>query len=226
MKDLGPGYSLNGDFEVWEDTEFYFIKRNPSIPQSYYFRDLSEEFSNDQDFPPPEPYNKEAVDLLFGSSAGAGSSASLLGDVVLDESIDEMVWAVFHFDADISWRWAEPGEKIYYWPGDGYVGVWLEHLRSGYHPRCHQFLKSLCIHEYGISVTQLVPNVVKWISYFLGSCYKGGYLPTFKLFHHIYWLVHSNHFPMYELRFRGDDCGYASGVARPVVMLPSLKEWN
>lgn len=110
-------------------------------------------------------------------------------------------------------------------PGTGYVGMWLEHLRSGYHPRCHQFLKSFYI-EYGISVMQLIPNVVKWISRFLGCCYKSGYFPTLKHFHHIFRLIYSNNFPMDELIFRVEDCGYTSKAAKPVVMLPSLKKWN
>lgn len=104
--------------------------------------------------------------------------------------------------------------------------MWLEHLRSGYGPRCHQFVKSLCLFEYGIPITQLTPNAVKWISYFLGCCEKAGVLPTFKLFHHVFQLVHSNNVPMYEFRFRGKACGYPSSASKPLVMLPTLKGWN
>lgn len=51
-------------------------------------------------------------------------------------------------------------------------------------------------------------------------------LPTFKLFHHVFQLVHSNNVPMFEFRFRGKACGYPSSASKPLVMLPTLKGWN
>lgn len=73
---------------------------------------------------------------------------------------------------------------------------------------------------------QLTTNGVKWISWFLASCDKSGFQPTFKVFHHLFVLIRSNHQPLYELRFRAAECGYGPGQAKPVIMQSSLKFWN
>lgn len=39
--------------------------------------------------------------------------------------------------------------------------------------------------EWDLACTQLAPNSVKWISWFLGCCQVKNYLTTFKLFHHL-----------------------------------------
>lgn len=64
--------------------------------------------------------------------------------------MDDVLCSLFHLNASFEWRWPEPYEKMYHRPEDGYVGIWLEHLRFGFHPRNHQFLKNLCKYEYGI----------------------------------------------------------------------------
>lgn len=53
-----------------------------------------------------------------------------------DAEMDRVVRATFHLGPEIEWRWHEPGVIIYD-QNDGNVGVWLEHLRSGWNPRCH-----------------------------------------------------------------------------------------
>lgn len=73
---------------------------------------------------------------------------------------------------------------------------------------------------------QLTPNEVKWITWFLSCCDKAEIQPTFKLFHQIFILIRSNHFPLYELHFRAAECGYGPGDAKPVIMQSSLKFWN
>ena len=44
-RQLSPGESLD-DRGYWLDTSFYFVLRDPSIPLSFYFRDLSHEFTH------------------------------------------------------------------------------------------------------------------------------------------------------------------------------------
>lgn len=94
-------------------------------------------------------------------------------------------------------------------------------------PSIHQFTKSLCRDVYGIPFTQLSPNSVKWISWFLGCCQVKNYLPTFKLFHHLFRIKKSTSSPLYELMFRMDECGFpADKPTIPVTMLNSLRGWH
>lgn len=107
-----------------------------------------------------------------------------------------------------------------------FVGVWMEHLQSGRNPRCHQFVKYLSKYVYKISIMQLTPKGVKWISWFLACCYKSGFQPTFKLFHQLFVLIRSNHLPLYELHFQAVECDYGPRKANPVIMQTLLKFWN
>lgn len=227
-KDMGPGFSLSEPDGSWSQTNFYFVRKDPGMPPAYFYRDLSVEFSENPDVADMMKYDKAFLDSKFGDLPGSGMDVGPFRAQYLENPVDwdPIFRATFHLDADVKWRWPEPGEKIYDRPEGGWVGVWLEHLRSGYGPRCHQFVKSLCLFEYGIPITQMTPNVVKWIFYFLGCCEKAGVLPTFKLFHHLFQLVRSNNKPMFEFRFRGTACGYPSGASKPLGMLPSLKGWN
>lgn len=78
----------------------------------------------------------------------------------------------------------------------------MEHLRSGWNSWCQQFVKHLFKYVYKISIMQLTPNGVKWISRFLSCCDKAEFQPTFKLFHQLFVLIQSNHLPLYEIGFR------------------------
>lgn len=106
VRDFSLGYSLNGYFGVWEDTQHHFVKRNPSIPQSFYYRDMSEEYANNTDFPYLEVYNNEEMDRVFEVSVGVGFCYSLFRDFATDEEMDDIVRAVFHLDGDIESRWS------------------------------------------------------------------------------------------------------------------------
>ena len=125
-----------------------------------------------------------------------------------------------------TYQWPVAGEKIYHRPDDGFIPVWLEHLRSGWHPRWHMFLKHLCKYKFRCSVMQITPNGVKWMTWFMIACDKMNLQPTFKLFHHLFTFAHSSYKPFYELRFRGAECGFEPGDERPMVLGSSLKNWN
>ena len=140
--------------------------------------------------------------------------------------MDTVVRFAFQLGPEIEWRWPEPGERIYHRPADGFVPVWLEHLRSGWNPRWHLFFKHLCKYVYKCSPMQINPNGIKWMTWFLATCNKMKIQPTFKLFHQVFLLVKSTQEPLYEVRFRAKVCGYGPGLARPMIMLSSLKHWN
>lgn len=105
------------------------------------------------------------------------------------------------------------------------MGIPLEHLR-GMRLSVHQFVKVLCRDEYGIPFTQLAPNLFKWINWFFGCCHMKDYIPTFKLFHHLFKIKKSANFPLFELQFKKDECGFPPKATIPVVMQNSLRGWN
>ncbi|KAK1392112.1 hypothetical protein POM88_011168 [Heracleum sosnowskyi] len=212
----------------WSDTSYFFVKKDPDIEQSFYYRDLSSCYRNHQEFGHPGPYDESEFDFAF-SQMGISDAPYLLKEKfssLPDVQMDKLVRASFHLGPEISWRWPQSGERIYHRPKDGYVGVWLETLRSGWNPRCHQFVKHLCKYVYKISIMQITPNGVKWITWFLACCNKMGYQPTLRLFHQLFKLVQSNKEPLYEIRFRAEECGYPSGSAKPVIQQSTLKFWN
>ena len=79
------------------------------------------------------------------------------------EEMDTVVRSAFQLGPEIEWRWPEPGERIYHRPADGFVPVWLEHLRSGWNPRWHLLFKHLCKYVYKCSPMQITPNGIKWM---------------------------------------------------------------
>ncbi|KAK1375799.1 hypothetical protein POM88_031992 [Heracleum sosnowskyi] len=140
--------------------------------------------------------------------------------------MDVAIRASFQLGPEIECRWPEPHERVYDHTADGFSGVWLEHLRSGWTPRCLNFVKHLFKYVYKISIMQVTPNGVKWISWFLACCEQSNLMPTFKLFHQLFQLVRSNKKPLYELRFRAKECGYPVGFAQPVIQQSTLKGWG
>ncbi|KAL8113234.1 hypothetical protein AgCh_020526 [Apium graveolens] len=142
------------------------------------------------------------------------------------EQIDDLVKAIFHFGDGTERRWPEPHERVYHHPMGGWVAIPLEHLRS-MRPNLHQFTKSLCRDVYGIPFTQLAPNFVKWVSWFLSCCHVKKYLPTFKLFHYLFKIKKSTLPTLFEFTFNIDGCGFpADAKSAPIFMLNSLRGWH
>lgn len=98
------------------------------------------------------------------------------------QEMDRAVRSAFQLGSDIQWRWPNPSERIYHRPSDGFIPVWLEHLRSGWNPKSHQFFKHLCKYVYRISPMQITPNGIKWVTWFLAACNKMNFKPTIILF--------------------------------------------
>lgn len=218
---LPEGETLSTPFGMWRDVQFLFVKKDSSTSDDYYNRDLSESLKT----APGGPilYDKGSMDEELTGLPGANTPMAPLLSIAESGKLDECFRACFHLDDKVVWRWPEPHERVYHRPGDGLVGMFLEHLRSRFNPRCHQFVKCLCKFQYEIPPSQLVPNAVKWIMWFLGCCNVKGYLPTFRLFHYIFTLAKSNLEPLYELRFNYDRCSFKKGGAMPVTMMSSLK---
>ena len=73
---------------------------------------------------------------------------------------------------------------------------------------------------------QITPNAIKWMTWFLMACNKKNYYPTLKLFHMLFQFKKSGVKPLYELRFRSNECGLGAGFINPVIHQSSLKNWN
>lgn len=72
-------------------------------------------------------------------------------DTLESVEMDNAVRDAFQLDSQIQWRWPFPGVRIYNSPADGFIPVWLEHLRSRWNPRCPMFIKHLCKYVYKLS---------------------------------------------------------------------------
>ncbi|XP_074365858.1 uncharacterized protein LOC141706878 [Apium graveolens] len=211
---------------LWVENLGYFVTKSEEIENSFYFRSIRSGYAR-QENAGPGSYDREAFDRKFANSIVAKEHYELKDEYsgLDNEAQDSAVRAAFQLDRRIEWRWPTPDERAHHRPADGFVPIWLEHLRSGWNPHWHLFLKHLCKYVYKISPMQITPNGIKWMTWFIATCNQFKVQPTFKLWHHIFHLVRSSQFPLYELRFRAPECGYG-GSYRPVIQQSSLKFWN
>lgn len=212
----------------WTNGKYHFLTKTGSVRDSFYYRDISSLYDRFQDHGQLSPYDEAEVNSRF-ANLGMSNAPYPLKDSFANashEDMDRAIRSAFQLGPEIEWRWPEPGERIYHRSVDGFVPVWLEHLRGGWHPRSHLFFKHLCKYIYKLSPMQITPNGIKWVSWFLACCNKLKYQPMFKLFHQLFSLVKSSVRPLYELRFRAVECGFNPGQAKPVMMQSSLKHWN
>lgn len=221
---LPSGENLSTTFEDWKDIEYLFIRKDATVLDNFYYRDLTHHFTHQL---PGSAilHDKDYMDLTFADCPGANTPMAPLLEKAHNDQLDECFRSCFHLEEKVIWRWPEPHERVYHRPGNGLVGVFLEHLRFGFNPRYHQFIKCLCKFHYGILIFKLSPNAIKWIIWFLG-CNVKGYLPTFKLFHQLFSLAKSNMAPLYEFWFRYEECGFKKRGPNPIVKLGSLKGWH
>ncbi|KAL8157803.1 hypothetical protein AgCh_002495 [Apium graveolens] len=201
-------------------------RKSEEIEDSFYYRSIRSGYARQQNAG-PGAYDREVFDWKFANSIVAKEHYELKDEYAElgFKAQDSAVRAAFQLDPRIEWRWPTPDERAHHRPTDGFFPVWLEHLWSGWNPHWHLFLKHLCKYEYKISLMQITPNGIKWITWFIAACNQFKVQPTFKLWHHIFHLVRSSQFPLYELRFRAPECGYG-GSYRLVIQQSSLKFWN
>ncbi|KAL8114633.1 hypothetical protein AgCh_021479 [Apium graveolens] len=211
---------------LWVENLGYFISKSEEIENSFYFRSIRSGYARQLNAH-PEPYDREAFDRKFVDSIVSKEHYELKDEyAALDYAAqDSAVRAAFQLDPRVEWRWPTPDERAHHRAADGFISVWLEHLRSGWNPHWHLFLKHLGKYVYKLSPMQITPNGIKWMTWFIATCNQFKVQPTFKLWHHIFHLVRSSQFPLYELRFRAPECGYG-GSYRPVIQQSSLKYCN
>ncbi|KAL8145178.1 hypothetical protein AgCh_003399 [Apium graveolens] len=209
----------------WIDVKYHFVEKPTEIENEVYYSRVRYDRQPDGH---PGVYNQEALERMFAAFPISRDHYKLKDSFSEADpgEMNEAVRAAFQLTPDIEWRWPEPHERIYHRPEDGFVPVWMEHLRSGWSPRCHMFIKHLCKHVYRISPMQITPNGIKSMTWFVACCNKSGFLPTLKLFHQIFYLSKSSQKPFYEIRFRASECGYGPGRAKPIMHQSSLKYWN
>ena len=226
--EVEPNQLISTPDGLWFETKSYFIKKPSRVPDEYYYRSLRGCYRDRHPHGALDPYNKEDFDRRFEKLPVNRAPFALKPDLAeaLREVMDRSLRVAFQLPPEVEWRWPEPGERIYHRPSDGFVPVWLEHLRSGWGPRWHNFFRHLCKYVYRCSPMQITPNGIKWMSWFLICCNQQNLQPTFKLFHQLFLLVKSGQQPLYELRFRAAECGYPDAIPKPVVHKDSLKYWN
>ncbi|KAL8156505.1 hypothetical protein AgCh_001560 [Apium graveolens] len=213
--------------QEWQEVmlESYFLAAVQAIRRKVSMRDLTTVYRPGG----IEPYDGARMDQLFYNAPGTEYVPAPRHPDLSEytfEQIDDLVKAVFHFGDGMEWRWPEPHERVYHRPVGGWVAIPLEHLRS-MRPNLHQFTMSLCRDVYGIPFTQLAPNSVKWVSWFLACCHVKKYLPMFKLFHYLFKIKKSTLPPIFEFTFNIYGCGFPPDAKKaPVFMLNSLRGWH
>ncbi|XP_017229118.2 uncharacterized protein LOC108204282 isoform X1 [Daucus carota subsp. sativus] len=213
---------------MWCDSKSFFIVKAPLVEEKSFYTNMAGFYRSKHPGGPLAPYDEGDFDHRFRLLSVARAPFPLRDHIkeMPEDVADKMIRAAFQLPSDVEWRWPEPGERIYHRPADGFVPVWMEHLRSGWNPRWHVFFKHLCKYEFKCSPMQLTPNAIKWMTWFLAACNKKNYYPTLKLFHMLFQFKKSGVKPLYELRFRSKELGLGAGFVSPVMHQSSLKGWN
>ena len=165
------------------------------------------------------------MDVEFAHCTGVNSHPAPVKEGVDPNVLHDVLRRVFKIGPEFEWRLPRPHERIYHRSKGGYLKVSLEHLKGGWRPRMHQFLKNLYKYHFGVSMLQFSPISIRWLNWFLGVCHKQKLLPTYKLFDLLFRVQRSTRHPLFELHFAGERLGFGKGVAKPVVNLTSLKGW-
>lgn len=84
------------------------------------------------------------MDRDFSELLGVSLAPVNLRPIVRTCELESALKTVFQFDDGFEWRLSSPNEHVCYRPGDGYIGISLEHLRVGFRPWSHHFIKALC----------------------------------------------------------------------------------
>ncbi|KAL8091540.1 hypothetical protein AgCh_033969 [Apium graveolens] len=117
---------------LWVENLGYFVTKSEEIENSFYFRSIRSGYAR-QENAGPGPYDREAFDRKFANSIVAKEHYESKDEYagINNEAQDSAVRAAFQLDRWIEWRWPTPDERAHHRPADGFVPVWLEHLRSG-----------------------------------------------------------------------------------------------
>lgn len=96
------------------DTEYYFVRKDPSVDQTFYNRSLGFSYEHSHPEGRPRLYNKEEADQVY-AGMGISKAPYSLKDKFSSLSkteMDKIVWATIHRGPEIEWRWPEPGERV------------------------------------------------------------------------------------------------------------------
>ncbi|KAK1372539.1 hypothetical protein POM88_028732 [Heracleum sosnowskyi] len=204
--------TLSFSDRAWHDIDSLFHPKSEKAPQGYYFRNLSESFS----VCPRRVYDPNDMDEVFADCKSVNRASTFKMKYV-----DALLKAVFHFGEGFEWRLAKPHERIYHRPDGVWFGVTLEQLRAGLRPKCHHFIKALCRQKLNIPITQIVPNGIRWLNWFIACCTRSKIEPTFRIFFTLFIVQKSTLSPLYEIHFKSEFC-----AEKPVHHLKSLKGWH
>lgn len=80
------------------------------------------------------------------------------------------------------WREAGEKDKLYHHFDDGSQCISVTHFKSGLRLPMHKFMVDLFRYQFRCPVTQLTPNAIKYILWFIVSCEARGKQPTYKAF--------------------------------------------
>ena len=100
---LAPGEGLD-DRGYWIDTSYYFVQSDPAIPLSFYFRDLSHEFTHIHEFGHVGLYDEAVMDVEFAHCPGVNSPPALLKEGVDPNVLQDVLRGVFNIWPEFEWR--------------------------------------------------------------------------------------------------------------------------
>ena len=134
---------------------------------------------------------------------------------------------LFRFGEEYSWRPARDEERLHHRGAGGSICVMLEQLKAGLRFPMHRFMWDVvCVHL-KCSISQIKPNAIRAINWFIASCTALGKQPTLKAFFHLFNTKMSSAKPFVELPFanKSSVIGKALGDYSAFDFPNSMTDW-
>ena len=108
---------------------------------------------------------------------------------------------LFRFGGEYSWRVARDEERLHHHGAGGSICVTLEQLKAGLRFPMHRFMWDVVCVYFKCSISQITPNAIRAINWYIASCAALGKQPTLKVFFHLFNTKTSSAKPFVELPF-------------------------
>ena len=134
----------------------------------------------------------------------------------------------FRFGTEYSWRVARDDERLHHHSADGSVCVALEQLKARLRFPMHRFKSDVVCVYFKCSISQITPNAIRAINWYIASCTALAKQPTLKAFFHLFNIKMSSVKPFVELSFSNKNSviGRALGEYVAFDFPNSMPDWQ
>ena len=138
-----------------------------------------------------------------------------------------MITRLFRIDGGYEWRVAREDERLYSRDAEGFVAIPIAHLKAGLRFPMHKFMYSLFKDHFCCPLSQVSPNAIRTILWYIAACTKDGRQPTFKGFFILFYVRVTGAKPFYEVHLNhANAVGRQLGEFVPFKFPKGMADWQ